>query len=103
IAQRVHLHAVDLAGELAPFFVEESGAVRNQELRIANLRAIDGGIVDLSQNTLTQREPDPAGGGISGSDAIFGTSGPSRWNPGLAKGMAGGLRRVAGHYFVLLR
>src|SRR5262249_4286921 len=90
VAQGMNFKTVHLAGEVAFFLVKESSAVGNQELGIADLRPINGGIVDFCEDTLRQREPDPAGGGIGGANAIFATVGPRGCTPRLAEGIAAG-------------
>ena len=45
---------------------------------------VDGGIVDLGVDAVGERVPDPAGHGVGGSDGIFRTTRPPRFDAGRA-------------------
>src|SRR5262249_28882631 len=97
IAQRLRLNPRDVTAQVAPFLVKESLAVGDEELRVPNLRAVNGGIVDLCHNTLSQSEPDAAGGRVSGTDSVLRTGGPRRWDSRMAKRIAVGVERIVRH------
>ena len=60
IAESVFLNVRNRALQIALLFVEEGFPIRDEELHIANLWAVDGGIIDFVQNAVRQGEPDTA-------------------------------------------
>src|SRR5262249_45991375 len=70
---------------VAPLVVKEGTPVGDHVLKIADLRLVDGGVVDLVQNPTGDRAPDTAGGGVRSSDAIFSAAGPT-WRHSRAAG-----------------
>jgi hypothetical protein len=50
IPQRIGLDAFNLVDQVAPFFMKEALAIRDQELHIPRLRMIDCGKVDFVEN-----------------------------------------------------
>src|SRR5260370_186252 len=65
IAKRL-LQMLDFTFQAAFLFVEKSLAVGDEKLRVANLRTVEGRIVDLGHNALGQGEPYADGGRLSG-------------------------------------
>jgi hypothetical protein len=61
--------------------VEETLPVRDEELEVPELRPVDGGVVDLGDDPVPDREPEPAGAGVGRADAVFRAVGPSRRDP----------------------
>jgi len=57
--------------EVAFFLVNEGLAVGNEELHVADLGAVDGGVIDLIQDAMAACKPDAAGGCVGGSHRIF--------------------------------
>ena len=60
----------------------------DQILKVTNLRLVNGRVVGFRDNSVPEREPDPAGSGIGGPDTVFASMGPSRFDAGLSKGHA---------------
>jgi hypothetical protein len=52
VAERVFVDIRDLAPKIASLFVEKSFAIRDEELHIANLGAVDRGVVNFVQNSV---------------------------------------------------
>ena len=69
-----------------PFVAEEGRTIGDEILEIADLRPVDGGVIDLVEDSLGDREPDPARRRISSSDAVLVASGPAWLDAGLAGG-----------------
>ena len=68
--------------------MEEGLAVGEEQLHVAGLRAIDGGVVDLVEGAVGDGEPDAAGGGVGGGDGIFSAGGPAGFEAGSSEGGA---------------
>src|SRR5262249_22139956 len=97
VAQRLRLDPRDVAAQAALFLVKEGLAVGDQKLRVANLRAVNGGIVDLGHNALGQGEPDAAGGGVGCTDTVLRTGGPRRRDSRMAKRVTVSMERIVRH------
>src|SRR5438552_2992148 len=95
IGRNVVAHPLGARVEVALLLVEEVLAVRDQELEIAQLGTIDGGVVDLGKDALPESEPDPAIGRVGGTDAFLGPVGPARLDTGSSECIA--LAAHAGH------
>src|ERR1041385_1200621 len=57
--------------EIAFFFEEKTVAIRKKEFHIAQLRTVDGWIVNLGQDAATNREPDASPARIGRADPIL--------------------------------
>src|SRR5260370_9779319 len=101
IAKRL-LQMLDFTFQAAFLFVEKSLAVGDEKLRVANLRTVDGRIVDLGHNALGQGEPYAAGGRISGTNAVFGAGRPGSRKSCLANRIAAGWGAIAVHFYYRL-
>ena len=84
----VRVDVLELVEHVAAFFMEESLAIGDEELHVADLRAVDGGAVNLVEDAVRDGEPDFAGGGVGGADGVFGAGGPSGFEAGRAEGRA---------------
>src|SRR5262245_49373986 len=73
---------------MPPLVVNERVAVGDQILKIAYLRSVDGGKVDLVHDSRGQCKPEPTRSRIGGADCVFVTARPPRFNAGLAKRFA---------------
>ena len=62
------------------FVAEEGFSVGDQILQIADLRPIDGRVVDLVQDALGDGKPDPAQSRVSSAHAFFVTARPARFD-----------------------
>ena len=67
--------------EMAALVMEEALAVGHQVLEVANLRAVDGGIVDLVQHAGRDGEPDRTTGRVRRADRVLSALGPSWCDP----------------------
>ena len=74
--------------KVALFFVRKSLAIRDEELHVADLGAIDGGVVDLIQDAVRAGEPRAAGGRVGGADGVLDARGPAGLEAGRTKGFA---------------
>ncbi len=63
------------------FVVEESLAVGDQVLQIADLRPIDGRIINLIENTLGNGEPHATQGGVGGAYTVLVAASPAGFDP----------------------
>ncbi len=84
----VGVDVVEVVLEVALLFVEEGLLVGEEELHVAGLGAVDGGVVDLVECAVRGGEPDAAGGGVGGGDRVFFGGGPAGFKAGGAKGGA---------------
>ena len=80
-AEARRLHAVEVRLHVAAFVMEEGLAVSDQVLNVADLRGVDGGVVDLGDDPIGHGVPDATGNRVGSSDSVFGASRPSRRNP----------------------
>ena len=62
IAKSVFLNIRNRVLQVALLFMEEGLPIGDEELHIANLWAVDRGVIDFVQNAVRQGEPDTAGG-----------------------------------------
>ena len=73
----VVVDVVEVVLEVALLFVEEGLLVREEELHVPRLRAVDGGVIDLVERAVRGREPDAAAGRVGGADGVFFAGGPA--------------------------
>lgn len=59
--------------------------IGDQELKVADLRPVYGRIIDLRNDTVPEREPDPAGGRVRRPYPVFAPMGPPGLNAGRPK------------------
>src|ERR1700722_3452168 len=93
------LRVLDLVLEVDLFFVAERFAVGDEKLEVARVGLIDGGIINLVDNAVAQREPDPATGVIGRAESLLGAGGPARFDARRAEGRC----VVAGRHAGLFR
>ena len=86
IAEHMVSDALHLDGKMALLFVKESLAVRNQVLKVANLRPVDGRVIHLRDDAVPDREPQMAGGGVGCTDASLVAMCPAWLVPRFPKG-----------------
>jgi hypothetical protein len=67
--------------EIPLLLVEETFAVRDEELEIPELRPIHGRVVDFGDDPVPNGEPEPAGAGIRRADPVFCRMGPTGRDP----------------------
>jgi hypothetical protein len=72
IQQAIALGVFDQMNQVALFLVAEGFAIADEKLKVARVRLIDTGIVNLVDNAVTQRKPETATGVIGGPDALLG-------------------------------
>src|SRR6266403_1478220 len=82
IARRVF----DQMIEIAFFFVAKRFAVADEKLKIAGVWLIDVWVVNLVEDSVTQREPETATCMVRRTDAFFCARGPTRLDPRRPKG-----------------
>src|SRR5213075_1805127 len=59
--------------------------IRNQKLQVARIRTIHVRIVNLIDNAMAKREPNPASRVVGRSDPLLGRARPTRFDPGRAE------------------
>ncbi len=59
-AESLDVDVFELRVQVPLFLVEKGLAVGDQKLHVADLGAVDGGVVDLVENSMRAGEPDPA-------------------------------------------
>ncbi len=84
----VGVDVVEVVLEVALLFAEEGLAVGEEELHVAGLWTVDGGVVDLVEGAVGGGEPDAAGGGVGGGDGVFLAGAPAGFESGCAEGGA---------------
>ena len=82
------IDVVEVVLEVALLLVEEGLAVGEEQLHVAGLGAIDGGVVDLVEGAVGEGEPDAAGGGVGGGDGVLAAGGPARFEAWCTEGGA---------------
>src|SRR5258706_11793773 len=87
VPQRIRPRTLDLRLKIALLIVEKIFTVADQELKIAYLRAVNVGIVDFGQNSIPDREPDPARRRVGRPHAVLFSVSPARRDTRLAKGL----------------
>src|SRR5664279_1405354 len=80
-AQRRAAYAVQMCLHMATLVMEECLPVCHQVLNIADLRGVDGGVVNLGDHAIGDGVPDAAGHGVSGADCVLRSARPPRRNP----------------------
>jgi hypothetical protein len=71
--------------EVTLLVMKETLTIRNQVLKVAELRPINRWIVDFGDDAVPKRKPDSAGSCVRSSHSVFASMGPSRTNPRLSK------------------
>ena len=85
VIERASLRIFDLVMKVTFFFMAERLAVSDQKLQFTDIRAINGRIVDLVEDSVTQRKPGVAVRVIGSPDALLVAVGPLRVKTGSAK------------------
>ena len=67
--------------EIELFLVAKRFAICDEELEVARVGLVHEGIINLVDNPMAQREPEPATGMISRPESFLGAGGPARFNP----------------------
>ncbi len=73
--------------------VKEGFAVADEQLGVANLRAVERREIDLAEDAVGHREPDAARGRICGPDYVLGAMRPSGLDTGRPRGRGEGFNR----------
>ena len=85
VAQRVRGQAFVGVVQVA-FVVKEGFAVGDEVLEVADLRPVNGRVVDLVENAFGNGEPDPAQSRVSGPYPVLVAARPARFDAGSAGG-----------------
>ena len=86
--QRLRVNVLEGCEQVALFFVGKRLPVGDQELHVAHLGAVDGGVVDLVQNSVRAGKPDAARSRIGRAHRVFHARSPARLKAGRAKCLA---------------
>jgi hypothetical protein len=85
ICERFRPGALHAGLKMALFFMEESLAIGDEILKVANLWAVKRGVIGFGDNAIPKSEPEAAGGGVGGPNAVLSSIRPSRFNARFAK------------------
>ena len=86
--QRLTVDVVEVVLQVALLLVEEGLFVGEEQLHVAGLGTVDGGVVDLVEGAVRGGEPYLAGGGVRGGDRVLAAGCPAGLQSGRAKGRA---------------
>ena len=86
IKEAIALGIFDEMSKVALFLVAKRFAVGDEILKIAGVRLINAGIVNLVDDAVADGEPKAATGVVGSADAFFRAGGPARLDSGRAKG-----------------
>ena len=81
IKEAIALRVFDQMIEIAFFFVAKRFAVADEKLKIAGIWLIDVRVVNLVEDSVTEREPDTATCMVGRANAFFCARGPTRLDP----------------------
>ena len=76
VIQSAAFRVFDFVVKVAFFLMAERLTVGDQELQVTRVRAIDGRIVDLIDNSVAQRKPSMAASMIGGPDPLLAAGRP---------------------------
>src|SRR6185503_14351750 len=79
------MDVLECGEQIALLFMDKCLAIRDQELHIADLCAIDGRMVDLVEHAVRAGEPHPTRCRVGCANCIFYARGPARLEAGRAK------------------
>ena len=75
--------------QIAPFLVAKRFAVGDKKLEVARVGLIDVRIINLVNDAVRDRVPEPAAGVIGCPDSFLGALGPARFRARRAEGLLG--------------
>src|SRR5277367_2139075 len=86
--------------QIPPLFVKERLSIRDKVLQVPDLRKVHGRKVDLVEDSVGEREPDPARCIVGRPQPFLAAAGPSRFESGPAEGFVGRIheRIAVTHY-----
>jgi hypothetical protein len=100
-AESVLAQVLDIRLHVAMGVVEEGFAVADEQLGVANLRAVQRGEIDLAEDAIGHREPYAARRRVCGPDYVLGAMRPSGLDTGRPRGRGEGFNRR--HFFTFPR
>src|SRR5713226_6278495 len=100
-AESVLPQVLDSRLHVAMGVVKEGFAVADEQLGVANLRAVERREIDLAEDAVGHREPYAARGRICGPDYVLGAMRPSGLDTGRPRGRGEGFNRC--HFFTFPR
>ena len=72
---------------IALFLGKEVDSVRDDKAKITRGGTVDKRVIDLVENTICNRKPDPAFTRDGGADTRFGAGSPVRFDSGITRGI----------------
>ena len=87
VAEHVRRERFNRRRGVQALFVREAFTVGDDQLKVANLCAIDGRTVDFRDDAVEQREPHPARSRICRADAVLIRVSPFGLDPGSPEGL----------------
>src|SRR5512137_269774 len=85
VEKAIAFRVLDQVLEVAFFLMAKGFSVADEELEIARVGFVNGGVVDFVDDAMAEREPDPAARMISGAETFFGAGGPAGFDSGRAE------------------
>src|SRR5512136_957136 len=85
VEKAVAFRVFDQVLQVAFFLVAKRFSVADEELEIARVGFVNGGVVDFVDDAMAEREPDAAARMISGAETFFGAGGPAGFDSGRAE------------------
>ena len=85
VQDTIALRVFDQVIQVAPFLMAKRFAITDEKLKVARVRLIDTWIINLVDDTVTEREPEPATGMIGRTHAFLCARSPPRLDSGRAE------------------
>lgn len=73
--------------QIAPFLVTKGFPIGDQKLEVAGVGLIDVRVINLVDDAVRDREPEPATGMMGSADSFLATLRPARLRAGRAEGL----------------
>ena len=80
VKQTIALRVFDEVIQVALFLVAKSFTITDKKLKVARVRLINARIINLIDDAVTKRKPEPATGMIGGPHTFFRARSPTRLN-----------------------
>ena len=99
--ETIRVYVPEVVTKIALLLVKKGLAVGEQQLHVARLRAIYGGVVDLIQRAVREGAPHTTGGRVRGYDRVFLARRPARLNARRSKGWSLVLKPAIGELRII--
>src|SRR2546423_1079965 len=85
VKKAIALRIINCVDQIAFLLVTKRFSVADEKLKVACVWLIDVRVINLVDDSVTEREPATAAGMVGGADPFFGARSPARLDPGCAK------------------